>query len=228
MRSATLASVCILFALFAQLARAEIVYSQSPSADPDSVGLGWFSSSEPRPTRNFKHADNFVLSESAEIVGVNWWGLTEGLNDTTLENFDSFTIEFWSSETLSNGRIKPDELLMSETLTLASSNASQTGRAALNGALEYQHAYELAESISLDAGNEYWISISARSIDPAGDVWQWQDAELADTISSSFDYALDRWRYFEDSDSAFELVRVPAPSSAMALLIVGVMRKRRR
>jgi hypothetical protein len=218
-------SLCLL--TLVSTSNAEIVYTQSPSSEPDSIGLGWYSSSEPRPTRSYKHADNFVLEDTTLVSGLNWWGLTEGLNDTTYTNFDSFTIEFWSSMTLPNGRIKPETLMHTETLSILESSLAETGRHSPSGLVEYRHHYELDESIVLDADTTYWISISAHSVDPAGDVWQWQDADDADTISSSYDYSAERWLYLVDTDSAFELITVPAPAT-FPVLLLGIALRRRR
>lgn len=209
-------------------ASADIVYSQSAHDDDQQVGLGWYSSSEPRPTRNFKHADNFRLSESAHIAQIEFVGLTEGLSHTDLSNFDAFTVEIWSSQTLPNTRIRPFSLIATESFTLKQTSAALTGRAAQSGALEYNHLVNLTELIALDADTDYWISISARSIDPAADVWQWQDANLDDTISSSWSYTENRWLYQEDSDSAFTLHSIPAPSTGMSAFITLTLTTRRR
>ena len=207
-----------------------VVYSQSTTSDPASVGLGWYSSSEPRPTRNFKHADNFVLASDSTIDAVRWWGLSEGVSHTDLGNFDTFTIEFWTNRTIPNGNIRPLDLIASTTIDLSQTNATATGRSAPSGALEYMHEATLGDGVELIAGETYWISISARSIDPQADVWQWQDSDNFDTLSSSFSYAQNRWVVLEDTDSAFELIAVPSPGTG-AMLLPGcllVHRRRRR
>lgn len=215
--------------LLAAAAQAEVVYSQPAAADPDRVGLGWYSTSEPRPTRNFKHADNFTLSNNTLVQGVRWWGLTEGLTDTTLANFDAFTIEFYTSRTLPNGNIRPLDLIASETFVTNETTPTATGRSSATGAGEYMQLVSLSIPLDLIAGRTYWISISARSIDPAGDVWQWQDSDDADTLSSSFSYAQNRWLVLQDTDSAFELIAIPAPGAG-ALLLIGapLLAQRRR
>ncbi|MHA7811784.1 MAG: DUF7901 domain-containing protein [Phycisphaerales bacterium] len=222
-------SISSLF-LFSAPLFAGVVYSQSTTSDPASVGLGWYSSSEPRPTRNFKHADNFVLTSDSTIDAVRWWGLSEGVSHTDLSNFDTFTIEFWTNRTIPNGNIRPLDLIASTTIAFAQTNATATGRSAPSGAIEYMHEATLGDGVDLIAGETYWISISARSIDPQADVWQWQDSDNFDTLSSSFSYAQNRWVVLEDTDSAFELIAVPSPGTG-ALLLPGcllVQRRRRR
>lgn len=207
---------------------AGVVYSQTTTSVPANVGLGWYSSSEPRPTRNFKHADNFVLASDSTIDAVRWWGLSEGVSHTDLSNFDTFTIELWTGRTLPNGNIRPLDLISATTIELTSTSATATGRSAASGALEYMHEATLSQGVPLLAGETYWISISARSIDPAADVWQWQDSDDYDTRSSSFDYGQNRWLVLEDTDSAFELIAVPSPGTGVILAMSGTLAQRRR
>ncbi len=221
-----IALACSLASLAAQ---AEIVYSQT-STDPSQTDFGWYSSSEPRPTRNFKHADNFMLGSSTQVTAINWWGTSEGLSHTDLTNFDSFQIEFWSSRTQPNGRIKPDALLSTESFDLDETNATDTGRRSTRGAIQYMHSATLGSAVTLEADTMYWISISARSIHPTADVWQWQDADTFDQISSSWTYQFGVWQYQFDTDSAFELVTVPSPSalSIVCCVSLGLTTRRRR
>lgn len=205
-----------------------VVYTQSTTSVPANVGMGWYSSSEPRPTRNFKHADNFVLAADATINTVRWWGLSEGVSHTNLSNFDTFTIEFWTGRTLPNGNIRPLDLISATTIEDDETDATATGRSSTSGALEYMHEATLNESVSLLAGETYWISISARSIDPSADVWQWQDSDDYDTRSSSYDYGQSRWLVLEDTDSAFELIAVPSPGTGVMLAMSGMLAQRRR
>lgn len=205
-----------------------VVYSQPSTTNDAAVGLGWYSSSAPRPTRNFRHADNFTLDADASIGSVRWWGLSEGISHTDLSNFNSFTIEFWTNRTVPNGNIRPLDLIATTTIDLADVMTSETGRAAPSGALEYMHEALLSDPVALESDAIYWISISARSLDPGADVWQWQDSDLYDTRSSSFDYNQDRWVVLNDTDSAFELIAVPTPGGVGMIAICGLMTQRRR
>lgn len=209
---------------------AEVVYSQPAASSDADVGFGWYSASEPRPTHSFRHADNFVLGADSSIFAVRWWGLSEGVSHNDLSNFDSFTIEFYTNRTLPNGNIRPMDLIGSTIAGIGATNAQATGRTAPSGALEYVHELELSAPVELLAGETYWISVSVRSIDPSADAWQWQDSDDFDTRSSSFDYNQNRWVVLQDTDSAFELIAVPAPSTGVVLLlgITGIQRRARR
>jgi hypothetical protein len=214
--------------ILAGAAQSEIVYSQPTTSNPANVEFGWNSASEPRPTRNFKHADNFVLEADSTISSVRWWGNSEGITNIDLSNFDSFTIEFYTNRTLPNGNIRPRDLFASTTLSTGATNAIATGRAAPNGALEYIQEATLGTEVSLLAGESYWIAISARSVNPSADAWQWQDSDDYDTLSSSFDYNQNRWIVLQDTDSAFELISVPSPTSLSILAMGGLLAQRRR
>lgn len=208
-------------------ANAEIAYSQT-LVDLDSTDFGWYSNSEPRATRNFKHADNFQLSATTQINQVNWWGMTEGVASTTLENFDTFQIEFYTSRTTNNNRIKPDTLIASESFHISQTNTTDTGHRTTTGAIKYSHQITLDSAVSFQANTTYWIAISARSIDGSADAWQWLDSDLLDGASSSWTYATNRWLALQDTDSAFQLVSVPAPASSIAFILGLAATTRRR
>lgn len=169
-----------------------------------------------------------MLAADASISSVRWWGLSEGVTHSDLGNFESFTIELYSSRILPNGNIRPLDLISSQTMMLDSLGTLHTGRTAPNGALEYKHEADLAQAWTLDAGVMYWIAISARSIDPGADAWQWQDSDDLDTRSSSFDYAQNRWLVLQDTDSAFELISVPSPGTWAGVSVAGLLTQRRR
>lgn len=215
----------ILSAACAQ-ANAGVVYQQEISDEP--IGFGFFSHSQPRETHSFKHADNFSLSASATIGHVSWFGIGEGEQTSGLENVASFTIELWSSRPRNNGLPRPDALLTSESFSLEQTGPTATGRTDTLGAMEFEHAATLSSAWDLDADTTYWISISAESIDPSGDAWKWRDSIDADRISNSYNYGTDRWINVIDTDSAFTLSNVPAPSTgALLVLAIGAARRRR-
>ncbi len=198
-------------------ASAEVLYSQPTTSDSTSVGLGWFSHAESRPTRNFKHADDFVLADTSSIERVTWWGISENLVSPDLANFTGFKIDFYGPNAAG---VKPATLIASETFTLDQTNAIATGRASGTGAIEYRHAVDLSAPIELGGGETWFVAISAFFTDPAGDAWQWQDADDVNRLSASYDYDRDRWQGLFDTDSAFVLEgrAVPAPGGAAVLI----------
>ncbi len=204
---------------------AQTIYSQPTTADDTLVGRGWFSHSSPRPTRNFKHADQFMLNNPSTVGSIRWWGISEGLRVDDLSNVSSFTVEFFESISTPDGT-NPGTLIASELFDVPATDPTDTGRRSPRDAIEYRHLATLSSPVDLDAGVEYFVAVSAESIDPNLDGWQWQDADFFDGYSVSFSYADDEWLEFIDTDSAFELVAVPAPSSV--LLLSALLLKRRR
>ncbi|MCA9273799.1 MAG: hypothetical protein KDA31_12235 [Phycisphaerales bacterium] len=207
---------------FASSACADItVYSQPTTPDDSKVGLGFFSQSEPRANRNYKHADDFTLSTAATIDKVVWWGQSSKAVHADLTNFDSFLVEFYSVRTLAGAPV-PDALLASYTFNPTDTSPVQTGRQTPNGAFEYRHEATLDTPFAAEADTRYFIAISAGMIQTtsASDAWQWQDASLVNGASGVYSWATRAWTGFQDTDSAFELISVPAPASAVPMASV--------
>ena len=203
----------------AATARADVtVYAQTVTPVDANVGLGFFSQSEPRVRKNFKHADDFTLSRDASIGRVVWWGQSSRHTHTDLTNFDSFLIEFMAVQEV-NGQALPGEVLASFELPIAETFPEATGRLTPLGAMEYRHEATLPGSFEALAGTRYFVAISAGMFltTSASDAWQWQDAELVNGWSGVYSWASGTWSGFQDTDSAFELIEVPTPGTWAAL-----------
>lgn len=215
----------LIAAAAASPAQSQTVYSQAP-ADPP--GFGYYSSSQPVPQRNFKHADDFTLAAAATIHSVRFWGMSEGRVSTGISNFSAFTVEFFATNPTTQ---LPAALLHTETFAAALTAPTTTGRVAFDtGATEYGHTISLASPISLLAGTKYHIAISATPVVPTGDVWLWQDGRFVNGTSGIYRWSTGAWSTFQDTDSAFELVTIPAPGTALlaASLTAGAAARRRR
>lgn len=221
--------VLIVAACFGADAAAGVAYSQGVVSDPALVGRGWFSHSEPRANRNFKHGDEFVLGADAAVGSVRWWGLSEGRFRADLGNFDAFTIELFVGVDGPEGLL-PGALVASTELSLADTAPVATGRLnPANGAIEYVHTAVLDAPVVLEAGVVYFLSVSARSVNGSRDGWMWSDADGVDRYSATYSWTSGAWTGFTDTDSAFELIAAPAPSGAAVLAVGGccVFRRRR-
>ncbi len=195
----------------------ELLLSQPTVIDPADVGLGFYSSSHPRPTRNFKHGDDFRLASDSLLSRVRWWGQSEGRVFDDLRNFDQYTIEVYQGVAGSGGPL-PGTLVWSSTFVPTSLSITPTGRVApTSGAAE--HLYEaILPDLALTGDTNYVLAISARSLNVQNDAWQWQDGEFFGGHSALYSYASRTWSSFEDTDSAFELfgTAVPTPGAALA------------
>lgn len=209
-------------------ADAGVVYSQGVTTDPALVGRGWFSHSRPRPTRNYKHADDFVLEADATVGSVRWWGLSEGRFLDGLGNFDAFTIEFYRAVD-SPGGLLPGELIASTELSIADTAPAATGRVnPANGAMEHEHLAVLGAPVVLEAGVTYFLAVSARSVNGNRDGWMWSDADGADRYSATYSWASGAWTGYTDTDSAFELIATPGPGGVGVLAVGGCLAFSRR
>lgn len=205
-------------------ARAEVVLVSQPTVvDASKVGLGFYSSSHARPTRNYKRGDDFALAADAELSRVRWWGQSEGRLFDDLRNFDQYTLQVYEGRPGAGGPL-PGGLVWAGVFAASELSIVATGRlSATTGAAE--HVYEaVVPGVRLSGGRSYILAVSARSINPRGDAWQWQDGELFGGHGAQFSYATGAWTAFEDTDSAFELLGtpVPSPGTALTLLTAGL------
>lgn len=186
--------------------RESVIYGQPAIADGAKVGLGFYSSSHARPKRNYKRADDFTLTCDASVTRVRWWGLSEGRIFDDARNFDRFTVEIYEGIDGDAGPL-PGALVWSSTFEPAALAITPTGRTSpTSGAAEYAYEAVLGAPVRLRARTPYLVAISARSVDAAGDAWQWQDGELGAGHGANYSYATAAWSAFQDTDSAFELI----------------------
>ena len=205
-----------------------VLYSQPVEPSGLNIGWGFYSSSQARPRRNFKHADDFVLSQASEVRRVRWWGINEGPSSNALENYDQFTIEFFTSVPGPGGSLV-GSLIHSETFATALTDPVPTGRTnPLNGEPEIVQEVALAAPVGLPGATPLWLAVSARAINGAGDAWAWRDGTLVNGYSNIYSYAAGTWTGFQDTDSGFELIGVPAPATALVVLVAPLTGRRSR
>jgi hypothetical protein len=204
-----------------------ILYSQPVDPSPANINFGFYSSPQPRARRSFKHADDFTLAAPSEVRSLRWWGINEGLFSNGLANYDLFRIEIFTSQPAPGGPLVAT-LIHSEVFTVPQTTPINTGRFAPNGQAEMVHFATLASPVTLAANTPYWLAISARAINGSGDAWAWRDGTTALGYSNSFSHATGVWTGFQDTDSAFELIGVPAPAAWPTLLLGTLLASGRR
>jgi len=206
----------------------DVLYEHEVVQDASKVGLGWFSSSEVRPNKNFRRVDDFTLTSDAAVGSVVWWGQSSGDFANDLSNFTSFTIEFYTSRVTGGGELRPTRNpFATETFALTDVATEATGRIATHGGIEHRFSADLTSSVDLTGGEIYFFSVSAAHVDPALDAFQWSDAEEVNGYGGSWSYTDEQWQMFQDTDSAFQLIAVPAPGALGMLGMSTVLLCRR-
>ena len=115
-----LAPIALLGCATVPRAHADVVLTSQPTVvNPANVGLGFYSSSHPRSTRNFKRGDDFILPTAANLTRIRWWGQSEGRIFDDLRNFNQYTIEVFDSIAAPEGPL-PGPLLWSRVFTPSS------------------------------------------------------------------------------------------------------------
>lgn len=229
MRMISIGSLLVLGWCAGCAAEVSTLYSQPTTTDPNGVGLCYYSSTVPRPSRNYKHADDFSSPTGGLVNKVRWWGISEARLYKNLQNVDQFTIEFYSSLADAGGP-QIGQLLYSATFPIGVTNQTATGRLnKRNSAIEYRHEVDLPEAVSIEAGRTYFIAIAAHPVDVKRDAWGWQDGLLVNGYSQLFSYDSGTWSSFQDTDSAFELIgTVPSPGAGSGAILLLVATRRRR
>lgn len=189
------------------------LYSQAPDFSVPGAGLPSHNDIPGTPNRLYR-ADNFIPSQSDTINQIRWWGNNHGGHYQDLSNLSGFTIQIWT------GFTEPDQLLYSETFDLASTNPAASGLVSqFNGATIYGHTVNLAGSVAVQAGTAYCLAVIANQTD-ALDEWYWHDNGPVDFLPGQAEYLynFDMWvPSFLPWGRAFEVINIPAPSSAVLL-----------
>jgi hypothetical protein len=206
-------------------ANAQTVYSQGPGTP---VGWGFFSSTIPRANRSYKHADDFTLAQTATIDRLRWWGMSDFRSTGGLSNFSAFTIELFEANTAGT---LPGSLLRTQTFLPALTSPTATGRVAFDtGATEFRQEVTLSTPIELLGNRKYFLAVSATPINLSGDSWMWQDGQFVNGLSALLQWNVTPRTVFDDTDSSFEIIAIPAPGAAAwaAPLALLAMRRHRR
>jgi len=170
-----------------------------------SNGVAYASQNDPAFFGDFaKLYDNFTLSSTLQINGLQWQG---GYAVGDVGPINQFLIEFWSD---SSG--EPGTLVFSQSV---SGNANETFLASSPNIAMYSYQVELSGLFEASAGTPYWLSIQARLNTPQQ--WAWASSNAGDGASVQ-DFLGDR--FYDTGDVAFRLNAVPEPSVA-ALVVLG-------
>lgn len=188
-------------ALVTTTTMADSLYSQAPIPDGD----GRFS----HFTAGAQNADNFVLSASATITDLRWWGSYDGV-DT-----DNFLVRILSNSAGSPGTI-------SQTYINPVVTRSSTSLTDIAGSDVYQYDLDVLD-FGLTAGT-YYVSVMN---DTTTANWYWLFGTGGDSQSWSRGTDVDPWAIGSD-DFALEILgtvrSVPTPTpepETLVLLLMG-------
>lgn len=198
-----------------------IVYDQP--LDAPNLGGGFFSSPQRDAFVPNLHADNFTLSEAADIMTVGWHGFSENFNFPDLTNMSAWEITIYDDSSF-----QPGNVIHSEIIPKENTNPTEVGSDTARGVRIFVHDAELSASVSLEAGTQYWISIGAILEDPGGDNWVWHHAVLIDDNSANYDTVEDDGWFNVGFDSAFSLGVIPGPGGLAMLGAAGLIGRGRR
>ncbi|MEZ4448870.1 MAG: hypothetical protein R3B09_05255 [Nannocystaceae bacterium] len=182
-------------------------FAQPPIADASRVGLGFFSHQIRGVDRNHVHADDFAIDADATLVGVRFWGHSDGRTGSEVSNFPEFSLRIHSA----TPERTPGPIIYEQTIDSVTAKPTPTGRRAKGkgnkpGPVELLYDAPLAVPFALAGGATYFLSIAAVRRDPQGDAWMWSDGELRNGRSYSHALGDPRWIAIDDTDSAFELL----------------------
>lgn len=208
--------IVIMYATYNGSSRAAIIFSQTSPRQPEAS----FASSDIVDRQ--KMADNFLISGAGEytvrslrVIG----GYGTLTNPTELLPNDDFRIVF-----LTDDGGNPGALVEGGSFSIN----SVVSRKATNGPLlngvgsPIEIDIDLGDGITLDRGNEYWISVSN---DPtSGSGWAWARATgLLDqkTASTFGDVSFGVWNISSSGGMWFELSteNIPEPGSTLLILL---------
>lgn len=199
-------------------ANAETVFSQ-----PAVVGMATMSDFDPSVAWGNHYqfaADDFILSEAAEITEVRWWGLYQ--KEKPAQNVQppypyplpasNFTIRFFDD----NDGIPGSVIL--EVNSIGNCNPTPLVYTGVDSETHYfEYSYRLEDPASIEGGRTYWLSIADSTASFPDDIFfSWLKSD-----SSNWSYCLEPggltgWTPYDGSPGmAFDLITgsVPCPSA---------------
>jgi len=154
-RYAVSRGVILAMSVLPVVATGQVAYQQLPAA----TGQGVRSDGQIANPGFFQRlADDFVLSSSASISGVDWWGGSENFAFQDLTNITAVTVSIYSN---GPGNIPVEPPMFTQTFPKAAIVVTSTCGEFLLGGYEFRMSVDLSTPVALPAGPKYWIHIGA-------------------------------------------------------------------
>ena len=165
-------------------------------------------------------ADRFILSQSAQVCSVRWWGFYGGTGvlDPGPPSSESFRIRFFDDVASLPGN------LISES-TFDDPSRTWTGQLInIAGARrEYFYQATLPQCISANAGSTYWMEIA--QLDDINSRFRWENSNTLDGFAVQFPIGTP-WRLSSNpSQLAYELWTPEPWSGVLLAIVVGIVRR---
>ncbi len=179
------------------------VWTQAPT---QACNTSFNSDAIPGQFAGFLSANNFQTAGDATIDGVRWWGGSQFFLDFDLFNFESWTVTIYGSD--GSGAPDPSNIIVEETFSQAATNPILTPYRNRQNADLYEQSATFSSPVSVNAGEQYWISIGTTNFDPNGDGWRWAGSLGGDRVTASRDWSTGDFTVFEGSsiEYAFQLL----------------------
>ncbi len=187
--------------LIAAVANADtVIYEQLPGAGSTHAYIS-STLNNSGGTPGFQAADDFQLSSSQLITGINWWGESNS-------GGDNFLFTFYA-----NSAGLPGAVLHTTGGSLATSVANPGSP--FDPVVFYES--EFANPFSAAAGTTYWVSVFNAAADAS---WLWLSADLNGNGSVQGQVPTPSW-FSNVSNLSFQLT-VPEPGSLTVLPLIAL------
>jgi hypothetical protein len=209
--------------LCATEARAGFIVNQPLSANPAGQDGFYSDGLDSGSGGRQRIAGDFNLASPALVTDIQWWGAYR--DGSTPSGSFQFLVEFYSD----SGGV-PGTLIIREVLKVTGVPTGLTNSGGLP-ILAYESTLGSPgfNTVSLNAGGRYWISIQEDDARTAfANEWTWQFSDVGDRLFASESSSGFAWGVGQDKNTAFILSddsvpTVPEPSSLALLGSSGVI-----
>jgi hypothetical protein len=188
--------------------------SGGPASDTDFINDSGFQ-------RWQQLADDVLLSESAEVTHLTWWGFYGGSfsgSPNPPVGDETMRIRFYDARP---GDGLPGEVLYEESYL--NPTRTWTGRivGVGSGPREYRFNAALTKPFAIEAGVPYWFEVV--QVGDVNSAFRWEYSIKAEANGFVFRHTtLPNWQHTVNTpgDLAFQLISVPEPQTALLFLLL--------
>jgi len=150
---------------------AAVIIEQPVASSPDGVES---TLDDQAPPSGIESADNFVLSQTTELVSITWWGVYDPDVPTA---GDDFTLRIFGDD---GGA--PGAAHIAEYTGITALSAS-TGEFDIFGAEIYEYSTSAADGLVLDPGTYYLSLVNVVNLTSDPVIWFWTEGSGGDSAN---------------------------------------------